>query len=164
MEPSSDECWTRCLNHVTIFTLNDINLHRLPNGKDKNTAISKTLETGRKFKSEDYLCTDSSLFKCTKNTFTIKAKCSASMKKTKRDVVVTLTRKTSREEKIKCNWTVGASSYCNCMMTLLFGIADYSVKGLTLKAPIPQNGQTQSNTLNSDELFENVWPFCKVGA
>ena len=47
------------------------------------------------------------------------------MKKIKRDVVVTLTIKTSRVEKIKCNCTVGASSYCNRMMTLLFGIADY---------------------------------------
>ena len=80
------------------------------------------------------------------------------MKKIKRDVVVTLTRKTSRVEKIKCNCTVGASSYCNRMMTLLFGIADYSVKGLTLQAPIPQNRQTHSNNSSAiaDELFENV--------
>ena len=37
---------------------------------------------------------------------------------------------------------------------------------LTLKAPIPQNGQTHSNnsSATADELFERVWPFCKVDA
>ena len=37
--------------------------------------------------------------------------------------------------------------------------------GLTLKAPIPQNGHTHSNNLSAsaDELFECVWPFCAVG-
>ena len=45
------------------------------------TVISKTNESGSKFKNEGYLCTDAILTKCTKNTFTIKAKCSASMKK-----------------------------------------------------------------------------------
>ena len=36
---------------------------------------------------------------------------------------------------------------------------------LTLKALIPQNGQTHSNnsSTKADELFECVWPFCKVG-
>ena len=48
MEPSSNECWTRCLKHLPVFTLKDINLHRLSSGKDKNTVISKTLERGRK--------------------------------------------------------------------------------------------------------------------
>ena len=37
---------------------------------------------------------------------------------------------------------------------------------LTLTAPLPQNGQTHSNNLSgtADELFDCVWPFCKVGA
>ena len=131
MEPSSDEFWTKCLKHLPVFTLKDINLHRLSSGKDKNTVISKTLERGRKFKNEGYLCSDSIFTKCTKNTFTIKAKCCASMKKIKRDVVVTLTRKTSRVEKAKCSCPAGASSYCNHIMALLFEIADYSLKGLT---------------------------------
>ena len=40
------------------------------------------------------------------------------------------------------------------------------MKYLTLKAPIPQNGQTHSNnsSATADELFECVSPFCKVGA
>ena len=45
------------------------------------TVISKTNESGRKLKNEGYLCTDAIFTKSTKNTFTIKAKCSASMKK-----------------------------------------------------------------------------------
>ena len=98
VEPSSDQCWTRCLKNLLVFTLKDINLHRLSNGKDRNTVISKTLERRRKFKNEDYLRSDSIFTKCTKNTFTITAKCSASMKRIKRDVIVTLTRKTSRVE------------------------------------------------------------------
>ena len=101
------------MKHLPVFTLQDINLHGLPSEKDKITVISTTLERGRKFKNEGYLCTDSVFSKCAKNTFTIKAKCSASMKKIKRDVAVTLTRKTSRVEKAKCSCPVGASSYSN---------------------------------------------------
>ena len=46
VEPSShDEFWTRCLKLLPVFTLKDINLHRLSSGKNKkNTAISKKLE------------------------------------------------------------------------------------------------------------------------
>ena len=59
-------------------------------------------------------CVQSSIFtKCKKNTFKIKAKHNASMKNIKRDVAVTLTRKTSRVEQAKCNGQAGASSYCN---------------------------------------------------
>ena len=37
---------------------------------------------------------------------------------------------------------------------------------LTLKAPTPQNGQIHSinSSAAADELFECVWPFCRVGA
>ena len=36
---------------------------------------------------------------------------------------------------------------------------------LTLLVPIRQNGQTHSNNslATADELFECVWPFCKLG-
>ena len=73
------------------------------------------------------------------------------MKKIKRDVLVTLTRKTSRVEKAKCSCPAGASSYCNHTMTLLFATADYALKGLT---EVPQevsctsqaeNGELQAN-------------------
>ena len=86
MEPSSDKCWGRYLKHLAVFTLKDINLIVCRVEKIK-TVISKTLERGRKFKNEGYLCSDSIFTKCTKNTFTIKAKCNANMKKIKRDVM-----------------------------------------------------------------------------
>ena len=37
---------------------------------------------------------------------------------------------------------------------------------ISLQAPVSQNGQTQSNnsSANADELFECVWPFCRIGA
>ena len=116
VEPSSDKC---CLKHLPVFTLKDINVHRLSSGRDKNAAISKTLVY--RFNTSKY----------TKNTFTIKAKCSASMKKIKRDVAVTLTRKTSIVEKAKCSFPADTSSYCNHTMALLFEFADYSLKDLT---------------------------------
>ena len=52
-------------------------------------------------------------------------------KKIKRDVVVTLLRKTSRVGKAKCRCPTGASSYCNHIMALLFKIGDYSLKDVT---------------------------------
>ena len=99
VEPSSDECWTRCLKHLPVLIFRYINLHRLSSGNDKSTVIFKTLETGRKFKSEGYLSLDSIFTKRTKNTFTIEAKCSASLKTIKKDVV-TLARKIFRAEKV----------------------------------------------------------------
>ena len=66
-----------------------------------------------------------------KNTFTIKVKCSVSMKKMKKDVVVTLKRKSSRVEKVKFSCPTGVSSYCNHLIVLLFKILIYSLKGLT---------------------------------
>ena len=53
------------------------------------------------------------------------------MKKIKRDVAVTITRKIFRVEKAKCSCPAGASSYCNHIKALLFEIADYYLKGLT---------------------------------
>ena len=99
VEPSSDECWTGCLKHLPVLIFRYINLHRLSSGNDKSTVIFKTLETGRKFKNEGYLSLDSIFTKRTKNTFTIEAKCSASLKTIKKDVV-TLARKIFRAEKV----------------------------------------------------------------
>ena len=99
VEPSSDECWTRCLKHLPVLIFRYISLHRLSSGNDKSTVIFKTLETGRKFKNEGYLSLDSIFTKRTKNTFTIEAKCSASLKTIKKDVV-TLARKIFRAEKV----------------------------------------------------------------
>ena len=99
VEPSSDECWTRCLKHLPVLVFRYISLHRLSSGNDKSTVIFKTLETGRKFKNEGYLSLDSIFTKRTKNTFTIEAKCSASLKTIKKDVV-TLARKIFRAEKV----------------------------------------------------------------
>ena len=113
MEPSSDECWTRYLKHFPVFALKDIHLHCSSSGKGKNTVISKRLKEEENLKTKA-TCVQSSIFtKCKKNTFKIKAKHNASMKNIKRDVAVTLTRKTSRVEQAKCNGQAGASSYCN---------------------------------------------------
>ena len=30
MEPSSDECWKKCLKYLPVFTLKDINISRYP--------------------------------------------------------------------------------------------------------------------------------------
>ena len=127
----SCQCLTRCLRHLPVFTLKDVNLHHLSTRKDKNNVTSKTLERERKLKNEGCLSPNSIFTKNTKNTFTIKSQCSATMKKIKRDVVVTLTRKTSRVEKTKCSRPAGGSSYCNHMITLLFEISDCSLKRLT---------------------------------
>ena len=113
VEPPSNECWTRCLKHLPVFALKDINLYCSLSAKGKNTVISKRLKEKENLKTKA-TCVQSSIFtKCKKNTFKIKAKYSASMKNIKRDVAVTLTRKTSRVEQAKCNGQAGASSYCN---------------------------------------------------
>ena len=53
------------------------------------------------------------------------------MKKIKRDVVGTLTRKASRVEKAKFNCPAGVSRYCNHLIALPFKIVIYSLKSLT---------------------------------
>ena len=80
--------------------------------------------------------------KCTNNTFTIKAKCSASSKNIKIDVV-TLTRITSRVEKAKYSCPAGASSYCNhmcvcvCVCVCLCHSVHWSINPSPLKNTIP---------------------------
>ena len=103
------------------------------------------LERGRKVKNEGYLCTDPIFTKCTRNALTMKAKCSASKKKIKRDIVVTIPRKTSKVEKAKCSCLGGASCYCNHMIAVLFEIADYFLKGLT---EVPQEVSFTSQARN----------------
>ena len=91
------DSWSKSLKNLPVFTIKEINQHRLSSGKRKGSAISKTLERGRKFKEERYI--SSVVTKFTDKSFMVKAKCQASMKRLKRDVQVTINRKTSKIEK-----------------------------------------------------------------
>ena len=88
--------WGKSLEGLPMFTIKDIEKHRIESGKTPDTAIIKTLDRGRKFKEEKYISADSIFSRCDDDSgcFNLKAVCKASMKKDKRDVRVTLDKNT----------------------------------------------------------------------
>ena len=77
---------------MPVFTLKEIEKHREKCGKGQ--AILKTSDRGRKFKNERYLSADDIFTKACPKHFMVRAKCRASMKQTKRNIVVTLCKET----------------------------------------------------------------------
>ena len=73
--------WSKSLKFMPVFTITDIETHRLSSGKQKGVAIAKTLDRGRKFKEERYLSSDTIYTKHDQTHFFVKAQCKASMKK-----------------------------------------------------------------------------------
>ena len=71
-----------------------------------------------------------------------------------RDVVVTLKRKISWVEKAKCSFPAGASSHCNHIMTLLFEIVDYSLKG---SPEVPQEVSLGIYIKSSWQIMNSKW-------
>ena len=122
--------WSKSLKFMPVFTITDIETHRLSSGKQKGVAIAKTLDRGRKFKEERYLSSDTIYTKHDQTHFFVKAQCKASMKKVKRHILLSLNIKTSKVAEAKCNCPAGASGYCNHIMALLLELADYSLKQL----------------------------------
>ena len=73
--------WSKSLKFLPKFTIKEIEKHRLSGGKQKGTAISKTLHRGRKFKEERYISSNKIYTKREGTKFIIKGQCKASMKK-----------------------------------------------------------------------------------
>ena len=124
--------WGKSLICLPSVTIKEIEEHRLSSGKTPDSAIIKTLDRGRKFKTERYLSADSVFTKWDQFYFYIKCQCKASMKKEKRDVSVTLHLTTGKVATGKCSCTAGESGYCNHVMALLLEVADYSIKSTVI--------------------------------
>ena len=122
--------WGKCLKEMPLFTIKDIEEHRLNSGKTRDTAIIKTLDRGRKFKEERYISADSIYTRYDEKLFCFKAVCKASMKKEKRNILVQLDRTTGNVHHAECSCPAGQSGYCNHVMALLLEVADYSLNQL----------------------------------
>ena len=72
--------WTKDLTGMPVFTIKEIEKHRIKSGK-QGKVIIKTMERGRKFMEENYLLMDSIFVKISQRSFIFKACCKASMKK-----------------------------------------------------------------------------------
>ena len=129
LENEDSTGWVKDLVNMPVFTIKEIEEHRIMIGK-KGKAIIKTIDRGRKFKEEGYISTDSIFSKTVENTFSVKGTCRASMKKEFRKMNVTLNRKTGKVIKAHCACPAGNSGYCNHVMALLFELADYSLHQL----------------------------------
>jgi len=123
--------WGKSLTLLPPFTIKEIEEHRLCSGKTPESAIIKTLDKGRKFKSERYISADSVYTQCDGVYFFVKCECKASMKKEKRKVLVKLKRDNGKVESGSCSCPAGNSGYCNHIMALLLEIADYSLNQLS---------------------------------
>ena len=123
--------WGKSLICLPSVTIKEIEEHRLSSGKTPDSAVIKTLDRGRKFKTERYLSSDSVFTKWDQFYFYIKCQCKPSMKKEKRDVSVTLHLTTGKVATGKCSCTAVESGYCNHVMALLLEVADYSLNQLS---------------------------------
>ena len=127
--------WSKSLEHLPVFTINEIEKHKQltgkMKGKHKGLPITKTLIKGRKLMQDGYLKTNE-MFACsTDEYFKVKCKCLASMKSVLRDIVVTLDVRTSEVVKVSCSCPAGQSGYCNHVMALLLKLASFSLQGTT---------------------------------
>lgn len=123
-----DEIWGKSLKEMPIFTIKEIDKHRLNSGK--RAAIIKTMDRGRKFMEERYINRDSIFTQSTNTHFSVKGECKASMKREIRKMKVILNKKTGKVESGTCDCPAGKSGYCNHIMAILFEIADYSLHQL----------------------------------
>ena len=117
--------WRKSLEMLPQFTIKEVKQHRQLISYHKS-AIIKSLDRGRSFKNERYITSDSIFTKCEKGVFYVKGLCKASMKKEKRSVAVKLSTITSKVLDGSCSCPAEKSGYCNHVMALLQGLADYS--------------------------------------
>ena len=122
--------WGKSLSKMPLFTIKDIEEHRLRSGKSRDTAIMKSLVKGRKFKEERYLTADDIYTQSDEALFYVKGLCKASMKKEKkstRNLLVHLDKTTGSVQYANCNCPAGECGYCHHVMALLLELADYSL-------------------------------------
>ena len=119
--------WGKSLEMLPQFTIKEIEQHRQLSGKTPESAIIKTLNTGRKFKNERYITSDSIFAKRYKGIFYVKGLCKASMNKEKRSVTVKPSTITSNVLDGSCSCPAGKSGYCNHVIVLLLELVDYSL-------------------------------------
>ena len=116
--------------NLPVFTLREIEKHRLKSGKTPDSVISKSKEKGLKFKSERYLSADTIYFLSDDEYFCFKATCIPSMKKGKRNIFVALDQKNGEVIHANFSCPAGKCGYCNHVMALLWKVADYSLHNL----------------------------------
>ena len=92
----------KSLKYYPQFTIKEIEYHRKSRAKNKNTAIKKTFERGKRFKPERFTSAGSIYTSYTLTYVIVKAKCKASMKNEVRDLMVYISRLTSSVRKAYC--------------------------------------------------------------
>ena len=116
--------------NLPVFTIKEIEKHRLKSGKTPDSAISKSKEKGLKFKGERYISADTIYSLSDDKYFCFKAVCIPSMKKGKRNIFVALDLTNGEVIHADCSCPAGKCGYCNHVMALLLEVADYSLHNL----------------------------------
>ena len=114
---------------MQVFTIREIDNHRIKSSKS-SSAIMKTTDRGKRFKEDRNLSADDVFAANTEKIFNVKGKCKASMKREIRSMEVGINKVNCDIIFAKCSCPAGESGYCNHIMTLLFGIANYSLHQL----------------------------------
>ena len=122
--------WGKSLLNLPVFTIKEIEKHRLKSGKTPDSAISKSKEKGLKFKGERYISADTIYSLSDDKYFCFKAVCIPSMKKGKRNIFVALDLTNGEVIHADCSCPAGKCGYCNHVMALLLEVADYSLHNL----------------------------------
>ena len=148
--------WGKSLESMPVFTVREKKDHK--KGSRKNGAtVEKTSERCFQFKNECYLNNATIQTMKAKDLFKFKGVCHVSMKKEKRFAEVYLCRKSSKVISSDCSCPAGNSGHCNHIMTMLYKIADYSLKSvpseLTRKSKIRQWGVPGKTTAEKLQLW-----------
>ena len=114
--------WGKSLQNLPVFTLREIEKHRLKSGKTPTSAITKTKERGQKFKNERYISADTIFSIMDKEYFCFKA--------------VALDKCSGTVVHADCSCPAGKCGYCYHVMGLLFDIADYPLHNSLQKSQL----------------------------
>ena len=108
----SEKEWGKCLKEILVFTIREIENHRVKSGKS-NTAIMETTDCGKRFKEERHLTADDVFAANIETMFYVKGKYKASIKMEIRSMEVGINKVNYDIIFAKCSCPAGESGFCN---------------------------------------------------
>jgi len=132
---SQSEGWSKTLENVPAFTMQDINtyvnkINIIHNSKSK--AIKKHFQRGEQFIEENYIDVNSVHTKQNDDLFSIKGVCAASLKKKDRWIFLILSKSTAEIKFGYCQCPAGKAGTCSHAYALLKMLAKWVIDRLPI--------------------------------
>ena len=102
----SEKEWGKCLKEMSVFTIREIENHRIKRGKS-SSAIMKKTDRGKRFKEERYISGGDIFAANIERIFYVKGKCKASIKREIRSMEVGINKVNCDIIFAKCSYPAG---------------------------------------------------------